>query len=229
MSKPSSNFSPIQMFLMFVGILILGIIFRRLGFLLFIALVVIVFLVSMYFFIKYFRALRKNKKFEESVQGSIAQNLKLCKEQIKKNEKEMIGINKSIIELKSKMEDKNQINEKTMNEGDILIRGFERELDLRKAKLDFYQICQEKLVKIELNQKLVEDIATKREKLKKLQEEHFDDLAEMEQLRSDMEYNKSFLETINNLSMRMAESTSLSTAQELHNELKLITKELRDL
>ena len=56
-----------------------------------------------------------------------------------------------------------------------------------------------------------------------------EDLAEMEKLRSDMEYDRTYIDTINDLSRRMTESTTLDSAQALFKELKLITKELRDL
>ena len=65
--------------------------------------------------------------------------------------------------------------------------------------------------------------------MKQLQEDHFEDLADMEKLRSDVDYTKTYIDTISNLSIRMAQSTSLSTAKELQAELKLITQELRDL
>jgi len=54
-------------------------------------------------------------------------------------------------------------------------------------------------------------------------------LAEMERLRSDMEYDRTYVDTINELSLRMKESTTLDSVQALHKELILITKELRDL
>ena len=184
---------------------------------------------SIYFFIKYWRDQKETKKYDNSMNGSIAQNLTLCKEQITKNQEEMIEIQDNINDLNDTLDDKMNINENTMLESEQLIMGFERELDLRKAKVDFYKICLDKIKNIQFNQKLVEKLANKKEKLKRFQEEHFEDLAEMEQLRSDMEYNKSYMETINRLSLKMAESTSLSSAQELHDELKLITKELRDL
>ena len=229
MPKSRTGFKPLQLVLLFLGVLLLGIIFRRVAFLFFILVTIAVFIGSIYYIFKLVKESKKAKEFQNSMEGSIVNNLKLCEEQISKNQLEMLDIQKNIEELQEKLTDKNEVNENSVKESDLLISGFERELDLRKAKLDFYKICKEKLQNIDFNQKLSDEIASKKEKLKQLQEEHFDDLAEMEQLRSDMEYNKSYIDTINHLSIRMAESTSLSTAQELHNELKLITDELKDI
>lgn len=229
MKNKDLDFNPLHLILVFFGVLILGIIFRRVAFLFFIVLAFALFFGSIYYIVKHFRDAQNEKAFFDSMEGSIAQNLKLCEDQIVKNEKEMVEIQQNIQDLRDKIENKMSINESSIRESELLISGFSRELDLRKAKLDFYKICKEKIENIHFNQRLADEIASKKEKLKQLQEDHFEDLAEMEQLRSDMDYNKSYIDTINNLSLRMAESTSLSSAQELHNELKLITKELRDL
>ena len=163
------------------------------------------------------------------MEGSIRQNLELCEEQMTKNQQEVLEIKENIYDLKEKLEVKSMINENTVKESELLISGFERELDLRNAKVEFYKICKEKIQNIHFNQTLADEVANKRQRLKQLQEDHFEDLADMEKLRSDVDYTKTYIDTISNLSIRMAQSTSLRTAQELHDELKLITQELRDL
>lgn len=227
--KKEGSINIFQMALVFIGVLVLGIIFKRVTFLFFMILTLAIFVGSVYYIIKHFRDAQKEKEFTETMEGSIIQNLNLCEDQIGSNQKEMGDIRQNILDLKSSIDNKMNINESSMRETELLISGFERELDLRKAKLDFYKICKKKIENIHFNQQLADKIASKKEKLKQLQEDHFDDLAEMEQLRSDMDYNKTYMDSINRLSLRMAESTSLSSAQELHNELKLITQELRDL
>ena len=212
----------------FITIMIMGLVFRQFAFIFFMAVLLATLIGSIYFFVKYWRDQNKTKAFNSSMEGTISHNLKLCDDQIVKNQEELIEIQENINELKDSLDDKMNINETTMTESEMLIKGFERELDLRKAKLDFYGICREKIKNVQFNQELGQKLAHKKEKLKRLQEEHFEDLAEMEKLRSDMDYNKSYIDTINRLSLKMVESTSLSSAQELHDELKLITKELRD-
>ncbi len=210
-------------------LLIMGFVFRQFAFIFFMAVLMATLIGSVYFIVKYWSDQKKAKAFQNSMEGSISQNLKLCEDQILKNQNEMIEIQENINELKDSLDNKMEINENTMYESEMLIRGFEKELDLRNAKLEFYNTCKEKIQILQFNQKLTEKLNSKREKLRKLQEDHFEDLANMEQLRSDMDYNKSYIDTINRLSLKMVESTSLSSAQELQDELKLISKELRDL
>ena len=229
MKNNNFGLNPTHLIFVFFGVLVIGFIFRPVAFLFFMALMIAMLIGSIFFMIKYYRDSKNEEAFQNSMEGSIRQNLKLCEEQISKNKQEVTEIKESILELRDKLEVKSIINENTIRESELLISGFERELDLRNAKLDFYNICKDKIHNIHFNQTLADEIADKKERLKELQEDHFDDLAEMEKLRSDMDYAKNYIETINNLSIRMAESTSLSSAQELHNELKAITDELKDL
>ncbi|MFK7775869.1 MAG: hypothetical protein AB8F94_27345 [Saprospiraceae bacterium] len=229
MKNNDSGFNPIHLVYVFFGVLVLGFIFRQVAFIFFMGLMLAMFLGSIFFIVKHFRDAKKEEYFKSSMEGSIRQNLALCEEQIIKNNQEVLEIKDNIYDLKEKLEVKSMINENTIIESELLISGFERELDLRNAKLDFYKICKDKIQNIHFNQTLADDVAQKKERLKQLQEDHFEDLADMEKLRSDVNYTKTYIETISNLSIRMSQSTSLSTAQELHEELKLITKELRDL
>lgn len=229
MKNNSAGFNPIQLVYFFFIVLLLGFIFRQVAFLFFMGLMLAMFLGSIFFIIKHFRDAKKEEEFKNTMEGSIRKNLELCEEQIAKNKQEVLEIKENIYDLKEKLEVKSMINENTIRESEYLISGFERELDLRNAKLDFYKICQEKIHNIHFNQTLANDVANKRERLKQLQEDHFEDLADMEKLRSDVDYTKTYIDTISNLSIRMAQSTSLSTAKELQAELKLITQELRDL
>ena len=229
MKNKNSGFNPIQFVYIFFAILVLGFIFRQVAFIFFMGLMLAMFLGSVFFIIKHFRDARKETEYKNSMEGSIRQNLALCEEQIARNKQEVLEIKENIHELKEKLEVKSMINENTIRESEFLISGFEKELDLRNAKLDFYKICKEKIHNIHFNHTLADEVANKRERLKQLQEDHFEDLAEMEKLRSDVDYAKTYIDTLSNLSIRMAQSTSLSSAQELHNELKLITEELKGL
>lgn len=229
MKKNDSGFNPIQLVYIFFAVLVLGFIFRQVAFIFFMGLMLAMFLGSIFFIVKHFRDAKKEEEFKNSMEGSIRQNLELCDEQIAKNRQEVLEIKENIYDLEEKLEVKSMINENTVRESELLISGFERELDLRNAKLEFYKICKEKIHNIHFNQTLADEVANKRERLKQLQEEHFEDLADMEKLRSDVDYAKTYIDTISNLSIRMSQSTSLSSAQELHNELKLITEELKDL
>jgi hypothetical protein len=229
MKNNDSGFNPIHLVYVFFGVLVLGFIFRQVAFIFFMGLMLAMFFGSIFFIVKHFRDAKKEEEFNDSMEGSIRQNLELCEDQMTKNREEVLEIKDNIYDLKEKLEVKSMINENTIKESEFLISGFERELDLRNAKLEFYKICKEKIHNIHFNQTLADEVANKRQRLKQLQEDHFEDLADMEKLRSDVDYTKTYIDTISNLSIRMVQSTSLRTAQELHEELKLITQELRDL
>ena len=76
---------------------------------------------------------------------------------------------------------------------------------------------------------MIQEIANKQENLKRLQEGHYDDLADIENMRSDMEYEKFYLDSIENLSNKLLQSDTLDLANSLKEELEEITRELRDL
>ncbi len=229
MKNNDSRFNPIQLVYIFFGVLVLGFIFRQVAFIFFMGLMLAMLLGSLFFIVKHFRDAKKEEEFNNSMEGSIRKNLELCEEQIAKNNLEVLEIKENIYDLKEKLEVKSMINENTVRESEFLINGFERELDLRNAKLEFYKICKEKIHNIHFNQTLADEVANKRERLKQLQEDHFEDLAEMEKLRSDVDYTKTYIDTISNLSIRMSQSTSLNSVKELQEELKLITQEIKDL
>jgi hypothetical protein len=97
---------------------------------------------------------------------------------------------------------------------------------LRKAKIDFFRSAKKKLYHLQRNKQLDQTIASKEEELKRLKEHHYDDLADMEALRSDMELETLYLDTIESLSLQLHESTTPERINELQRELEEMTKDL---
>jgi len=122
-----------------------------------------------------------------------------------------------------------ELLEKNRQKSKRILAGFYKELELRKAKIDFYEICQSKLETLNYNHNFSLELASKQKKLNEFQEDHYEDIANMETFKTDLEYNKHYMETIETLSLKMLESTSLDSAQRLQDELKEITKELKRL
>ena len=215
--------------LVFFGVLMIGFMARPVAFLMFMLVATSLLICTVFYLVSLYQKSKEKKVFADSVDGTIYQNIKLCEDQIHRNEKESEEIEQNISEIKDKLNTSVTIHEATIKDSETLIRGFEKELELREAKLEFYISCREKLQNIQYNKELANELKRKKDKLQQLQEDHYEDLAEMERLRSDMEYDRTYVDTINSLSRRMAESTTLDSAQALYMELKLITKELRDL
>ena len=206
-----------------------AIIFRPLFYILVILGSVLLVLGFAYFLFNFLWQLRKRQTHDESIEASLERQFVQSKEQITKNKNEIKEIQKAIDDLESSLDNKLELLEKNRQKSKSILAGFYKELELRKAKIEFYETCQIKLKTLSYNHNFSQDLASKQKKLSELQEDHFDDIASMETFKTDLEYNKHYMETIETLSLRMLESNSLDSAQQLQLELKEITKELKRL
>jgi len=227
MSRDNQNWYPLAA--LAVIFLFTAIIFRPLFYILIIIGGFLLTLGVAFFLFNFIFSLRKKKLEELSIESSLERQMTQCKEQIRKNKHEIKDIQRAIDDLESSFDNKLELLEKNRQKSKRILAGFYKELELRKAKMDFYQTCQVKLDTLNYNHNFSQELALKQQKLNELQEDHFDDIANMETFKTDLEYNKHYMETIETLSLRMLESTSLDSAQQLQLELKEITKELKRL
>lgn len=176
--------------------------------------------------------IRKNKReaaYAETNEGRVQEYLNECTAQIKQNQEEVTKIKKDISELRTTLNSKFEIAPEKKLETEKLIAAFENEVKLRDAKIEFYKTCSEKLNTLLYNHKLSIQLAEKKEALDRLKEQHFEDIAPMETLASDIEHDKMYLESIEDLKFRIASSKSADSALEIRSELIQMTKELRKL
>lgn len=166
------------------------------------------------------------KKESGTVEGMTNAKIRHCDEQIAKNENEAEKIKESITSLQKELQMSEGLSAAKKKELKRLLEGFEGELKLRYAKLDFFRSAKKKLKKIQRNKQVDQAIAAKEEELKRLKEGHYEDLADMEALRSDMELETLYLDTIESLSLKLNDSNSLESVQSLHKELEAMTKDL---
>ena len=212
-----------------IVLLFVAIRFRPLFYILIILGGILLFVGLTYFIFNFLWKLRKNHQHDLSIEGSLQRQFEQSKEQILKNKNEIKDIQKDIDELEASLDNNIELIEKNRQKSKKILAGFYKELELRKAKIDFYKTCQTKLETLNYNLNFSQELASKQKKLSELQEDHFDDIANMESFKTDLEYNKYFMESIETLSLRMLESSTLDTAQQLQLELKEITKELKRL
>ena len=212
-----------------LALLFVAIIFRPLFYILIILGGLLMIFGISFFIINFLWKLGKTNTKDLDIESSLERQLVQCKEQILKNKSEIRDIQRAIDELESGFDNDLELLEKNRRKSKQILAGFYKELELRKAKMDFYQVCKTKLQTLSYNHNFSKELASKQQKLSELQEDHFDDIANMETFKTDLEYNKHYMETIETLSLRMLESTSLDSAQQLHLELKEITKELKRL
>jgi len=193
------------------------------------ALLVGVIAALLFFIFRSMMAAKAKKAFAKTIEGKIQIDVEKCREQLIKNKTEITEIEENIKDIKSKLQDASDLNTMTKKESERIIKGFEIELKVRREKTSFYQSCLEKLQTILSNHELAKDLESKEEKLRKFQENNYDDISEMEALKTELSLDKVYIESIENLSLRMLQSNSLESAQKLQLELQEITKELRQL
>lgn len=167
----------------------------------------------------------KQRAYEKSAPGQIEKRIQYCKLQVSKNQAERQEAQNQIDELTKAL--KNMATSAGQKkELERLIDGFQKEVKLREAKIVFFESAILKLKKITHQHQLAQSLEEKKEKLRKMRENHFDDLAGMEELRTEVETDALVLETIENLSQRMFQSADLHQAETLLAELEKMTREI---
>ncbi len=183
---------------------------------------------SIFFLLKNRNDKKEAIRYGKTTEGRVAQRLENCKEELRIHQKEIADIRQDIFELQQSLQSPN-LNSDTRRESERLLADFKTELNLRKTKVEFYETCQLKLTTLLDNQKLNSTLADKRKKLNQLRERNYEDLAQMEGMKSEMEDDQFYLDSIDRLSLRILESDSVNSAETLQLELREITKELRRL
>lgn len=184
---------------------------------------------GLYFLWKYFEKRKNNKAWEKSIEGIIEGRSFHCQDQLLKNEKEINEIEKNMKELKEELVKPYNIDPKAKAETTLLINAFKEEKQIRVVKIEFYESAIKRLKTILHNHKLNQQLAEKRENLKLLQERNYDEIADLEELKSNIEYDKMYLETIDTLANRLQKSQSLKDVQNLRLELEKMTREMDEL
>ena len=174
----------------------------------------------------YVQKRRQARARRTTVEGMSEERIDFCREQIRKNQEEAGQIRNSIKELKAQMATGEGLANKTREDAIRLIKEFESELKLRQSKVSFFETALQKLQALQRNRLLTQSISDKELELKRLKEGHYEDLANMEELRSDVEMETLYLDTIDELSLRLNSSNSLENAESLRLELEEMTREL---
>ncbi len=209
-----------------ISVLVIGLFVRQFSLLILFLLSVGTLIGLVYYAIRYAMEWQKSQSQGKTVGGKIEKLISECSAQIAKYRLEIKDIQQNIKDLEHRLKDGFEINPKSIEESKRIQEAFLKEQQLRETKISFYEHCRAKLENMLYNQKLADELEVKQQKLNQLQEDHFEDIAHMEQVRTELEYEKQFLESISKLSDRMAGINSLDVAEEIQLELKSITKEL---
>jgi len=215
----------------FAVLLIALLAMRMLPFLRFFILFFLLFIVvgiAIYLLVQFINSQKESYEYNHSTEGRISERLAYCKEKIQETNIEIQIIRKDIKDLEKTAlkAAEEHVSEEKKAEVDKLLTSFRSELELRNAKLSFFRSCIEKLDDLLYNEQLSSKLEQKKEHLEKLKEDHYEDLAGLEELKSDVEMEVLYLDTIEKLSLKMEESLSLDEAKELSLELEEMTKDL---
>lgn len=172
-----------------------------------------------YLLLQHLRSRRRKKAYLHSVEGMIETRLKDCEEQIRHNRAQIENIQSNISELEKKWTAAGVVVPRIQEETTYLINSFGAELKLRESKLAFFETCRHKLEQILQQHRLTLELEAKKEKLKSLQATNYEDLATMEEMKTHVETEILHLDTIENLSRRISESTTYNDAERLLREL----------
>lgn len=174
------------------------------------------------------RDYKKRKAYNASIEGQIDSKLYFCQEMISKNKLELVEIDRNFKELKLQMRNEDELESDTWKELQRLTAGFAAEKKLRQTKINFFRACMNKLERLKKNHEIARDLERRQSKLKTLREGQLEELAEMESLRSDLAYDQAYLETIDQLSLRLLDSQSPEQAIAIQRELENITRDLNN-
>jgi hypothetical protein len=175
----------------------------------------------------YFAVKRKrDKRYAESTEGQIEQRIAFCKGEITKQEADIRDIEENIEDLEVQLNGGSEIAPQNRAESETLIRAFRAQLELRRSKITFYEAVMRKLEILLHNQRLASDLEIKKKKLEQLRENNYEELAKLESLRSDVEMDTLYLDTIDQLSRRIQDTNTVDDAEILQKELEKMTKEL---
>ena len=190
-----------------------------LRFVLLIVLVLLLAMIMVYLLRGYWQEREEARTYAESLPGQTKARIEQCEEQIERLRGEVKKISGSMKDLEQQLRKDADVPKPMRQKTESILHGFRQELSLRESKIRFYQQCIKKLRKILSQHELLAAVEQKKEELNTLREQHFDEIADMEQLRWDVEREETYLSTIQDLSTRMQQSSGVEEVLHLQKEL----------
>lgn len=211
---------------MLLSLLFLVRILPAFRFLLIFLLVALLVVLGIYLFGQSWLEARRKRAYAKTTPGQMEARITHCEDQIQKHQAEQERIRQSIDDLKKKLAASPSLPSAVIDETRHLIRQFEQEVQLRSTKVDFFRECKRKLEHLLQQHRLLSELESKKKELEDLREQHYEDVAAMENLRWDVEREGLYLETIQELSQRMQHSNELEDVLDLQKELAKMTREI---
>lgn len=211
--------------MVYSGIALVVLIFlMRFRFLLVIALGLGLLIVMGYWLYQTLVNRQRERKFARSPEGQIELRRKKCETALERLSEERDALTERIDKLEGQLLP--EMSEGLRQETEGLIQDFKREHQLRVTKIEFYTKLLNKMETLLRQHRWQRELSENKKALEELREKHYDEIADMENLRWDVEKESSTLETIHDLSRRMEASHELDDALHLQRELERMTREL---
>lgn len=229
MEDQKSNYQSLLYLLFLSGFVLLSFRFAiNYRFLWIVLLAATVIAMFVYFFVSHRKpkVARPTRYPRGSVEATIQARLNECETQIGQNTKEIAEIEENIVDLEQKLRVSKDLPLHLQDEIEQLIESFRSQLKLRQSKLAFFETCKTKLEQLLHQQELAQTLELKKQRLKTLQEQNYKDMAKMEELRSHVEYDTLYLDTIENLSRKLKTSNTYTDVERLRTELDQMTQSL---
>lgn len=179
--------------------------------------------------ITFIKKKQKERDFKRTTVGQVRSRIEYCRSQIQKNKDELEQIRQDIRELERDLDAGIEIAPQHKREGESLIEGFRSEFKLRQTKIGFFEACVQKLEVLLHNHNIARQLVEKKKALEQLKENHYEELAAMEELRTQVEMDTHYLNTIRELSTQMFLSQTVDDALLLKLELEKMTSELDNI
>jgi len=171
----------------------------------------------------------QRRAFANSTSGRIAKQVSYCETMATANHKEMEELQREIDELQRATDNADVLNTSNRQESAKLLNAFKRELQLRHTKKQFFESCIDKLHRIRYNNELSYELEEKKRRLQSYQEDKYESLAELEELRYQLEHETYYLDAIDELSQKMLTTTSAEKADGVQLELEKMTESIKRL
>lgn len=165
--------------------------------------------------------------FSNSLEGRANQQLDRLEELAGKNQEELDLINTALQDIQYKAQESLSTSNRQEIQG--LLAAYKKERLLRITKQEFFEASQEKLVVMLKNKRISEELAAKKAQLEQLREEQFEELAELENIRYDIETDIFYLDAIDELSEKILAQKTSQSADTLKLELESMTEKLKRL
>ena len=173
-----------------------------------------------YLLIRSLRDGHQRRRRLHSVEGQIERRMKYCNEQIQRQEQEVAAIRKSMEQLRESLGQTTHPLPEIRRETERVLADFQREHDLRQAKMQFFRECHDKLDNLLHQHLLHRELEQKKRQLDRLRQPQYDELTDLEQLRWDVENEETYLQNIIDLSQRAATADTVDHTAQLREELE---------